>query len=48
MLHRMGIRTGIDVEQLIEIAKWLEERLGRPVPAMLGRAGNFPPAEHRA
>ena len=48
MLNRMGIQTGIDVEQLIEIAHWLEERLGRPVPAMLGRAGNFPPAELRA
>ena len=48
MLTRMGIQTGVDVDGLIEIAKWLEERLGRPVPAMLGRAGNFPPAELRA
>ncbi len=48
MLNRMGIETGVDVDRLIEIAKWLEERLGRPVPAMLGRAGNFPPAELRA
>ena len=48
MLTRMGIETGVDVDGLIEIAKWLEERLGRPVPAMLGRAGNFPPAELRA
>ncbi len=45
MLNRMGIETGVDVEGLIETAKWLEGRLGRAVPAMLGRAGNFPPAE---
>ena len=48
MLNRMGIETGIDVDGLMETAKWLEGRLGRPVPAMLGRAGNFPPAELRA
>ena len=48
MLNRMGIETGIDIEGLIDTAHWLEQRLGRAVPAMLGRAGNFPPAELRA
>jgi len=47
MLNRMGVVTGVDVDKLIETATWLEQRLGRPVPAMLGRAGNFPPAELR-
>ena len=48
MLNRMGIATGVDIEALIETAAWLEQQLGRPVPAMLGRAGNFPPSELRA
>jgi hydroxymethylglutaryl-CoA lyase len=44
MLERMGVRTGVSLPALIETAKWLEVRLGRAVPAMLGRAGVFPPA----
>lgn len=48
MLSRMGIETGVDIEALIETAHWIEQQLGRSVPAMLGRAGNFPPAELRA
>ena len=48
LLNRSGIETGADIEALIETARWIEGRLGRAVPAMLGRAGNFPPAELRA
>ena len=48
MLHRLGIETGIDIEALIETAHWIETQLGRAVPAMVSRAGNFPPAELRA
>lgn len=48
MLNRMGVETGVDIEALIETADWLGQRLGRAGPAMLGRAGNFPPAELRA
>ena len=48
MLNRMGIETGVDVDGLIETANWLEGQLGRQVPAMLGRAGKFPPTELRA
>ena len=48
MLNRMGVDTGVDTDGLIETASWLEAQLGRAVPAMLGRAGNFPPAELRA
>lgn len=44
MLDRMGIATGVDLDALIETAEWLGRQLGRPVPAMLGRAGIFPPA----
>jgi hydroxymethylglutaryl-CoA lyase len=43
MLDRMGIATGLDGDALIAASHWLADRLGRPVPAMLGRAGLFPP-----
>jgi hydroxymethylglutaryl-CoA lyase len=42
MLDRMGVATGVDLPQVIATAAWLEQRLGRPVPAMLGKAGIFP------
>lgn len=48
MLHRMGYETGIDLERLIAAGEWIGERLGHPVPAMVGKAGVFPPAELRA
>ncbi len=43
MLRRMGEVPHVDLQKLIETAAWLQSRLGRPVPAMLGRAGLFPP-----
>ena len=42
MLHRSGYDTGIDLDRAIETGKWLQEQLGRPVPGMLVKAGNFP------
>ena len=48
MLERMGVNTGLSVPALIEVSRWLEEQLGRGVPAMLGRAGAFPPREQAA
>ncbi len=43
MLHRMKIGTGIDLAGAIDAASWLEGIIGRRNPAMLGRAGIFPP-----
>ena len=48
MLHRMGIETGIDLDKLIAAGEWIGEKLGHAVPAMIGKAGVFPPAELRA
>lgn len=45
MLERGGIATGIDLDALIATGKWLQETLGRPVPGMLVKAGNFPGAK---
>lgn len=42
MLNRMGVQTGIDIAKVIATAQWVEGRLGKPVPAMLGKAGVFP------
>jgi hydroxymethylglutaryl-CoA lyase len=41
-LDRMGVSTGIDLEATIATGRWLGERLGRDLPAALGRAGGFP------
>jgi hydroxymethylglutaryl-CoA lyase len=43
MLARMKIDTGMSLPALIKASSWLEQHLGRPVPAMLGKAGVFPP-----
>ncbi len=45
MLSRSGIETGVDLAKVIEASEWLETELGRDVPAMLPKAGAFPPAE---
>jgi hydroxymethylglutaryl-CoA lyase len=40
-LHRSGIDTGIDMEAVAETGGWLGALLGKPTPALLGRAGPF-------
>ena len=42
MIHRMGLKTGINIDKIIETAKWLEGPLGSSMPAMVTRAGVFP------
>lgn len=44
LLERSGISTGLSLEGLIESTNWLKRILGREAPALLGRAGIFPPA----
>ena len=43
MIQRMGFETGVDVNRIIDTAKWLEGPLGAEMPSMLARAGLFPP-----
>jgi hydroxymethylglutaryl-CoA lyase len=43
-LHRMGFETGIDIEAIIATGQWLAEKLGKPLPSALGRAGTWPSA----
>jgi hydroxymethylglutaryl-CoA lyase len=42
MLERAGYETGYDISQLIEIAKWASDKLGKAPASSLARAGVFP------
>lgn len=42
MLARGGVETGADLDALIATTGWLTEKIGRPLPAMVSRAGGFP------
>ena len=42
MLNRMNVQHGVDLDSLLEASSWLEGALGKPVPSMLSRAGDFP------
>lgn len=42
MLERAGFETGLDLDKLIETAKWLETVLGHRVSSSLSKAGAFP------
>jgi isopropylmalate/homocitrate/citramalate synthase len=41
MLEGEGVETGVDLDKLIEISRWLEELLGRQLEGYLYRAGPF-------
>ncbi len=43
LLHGMGFETGIDLEALIEVAKWMTEQLGKELPGQVYKAGAFEP-----
>ncbi len=42
MLERAGFDTGYDLDALIETARWIGEKIGRPTPSALSRAGGWP------
>ena len=39
MLEGDGVETGVDLDALVRVAQWLEERLGRVLPGQVYRAG---------
>jgi hydroxymethylglutaryl-CoA lyase/(R)-citramalyl-CoA lyase len=41
VLEREGVETGVDLEALVAVARWLEELLGRELPGRVYRAGGF-------
>lgn len=42
LLRGLGVDTGIDLEALIICSRWLGEQLGKELPGMVTRAGDFP------
>jgi hydroxymethylglutaryl-CoA lyase len=44
MLERSGFHTGLDLNRVIEATQWLAGAMGRELPGMLSKAGNFPGA----
>ena len=44
MLERSGYHTGLNIDRVIETAEWLAASMGRELPGMLSKAGNFPGA----
>jgi hydroxymethylglutaryl-CoA lyase len=45
LLSHSGMKMGLDLDSLIYTARWCAELLGRPLPGMVGRAGDFPTAQ---
>ena len=42
LLRGMGVDTGVDIDLLIETSRWLGTQLGKDLPGMLARAGDYP------
>ena len=42
LLCEMGVQTGLNLDLLMDVSRWLEEQLGRELPGMLYKAGDFP------
>lgn len=43
LLHGMGYETGVDLKALVEVARWLSEKLGKGLPGQVHKAGVFEP-----
>jgi hydroxymethylglutaryl-CoA lyase/(R)-citramalyl-CoA lyase len=44
LLRGLGVETGIDLDALIATSRWLGGQLGKDLPGMLARAGDYPVA----
>ena len=42
LMRGLGMDTAIDLDALIACSRWLSERLGKELPGMVARAGDFP------
>ncbi len=42
LLRGLGVETGIDLDRLIETSRWLGGQLGKEMPGMVARAGDYP------
>jgi len=41
LFQQSGIKTGLDLDKLIETNAWLSKEMGKPLPSLVSRAGNF-------
>ncbi|MQA16813.1 MAG: hydroxymethylglutaryl-CoA lyase [Pseudonocardiaceae bacterium] len=41
LLHEEGVETGVDLDEVLRVAEWVETLLGRRLPGQLYRAGRF-------
>jgi (R)-citramalyl-CoA lyase len=41
LLENEGVETGIDLDELIKVAEWLSQTMGKELPGLVQRAGNF-------
>lgn len=41
LLENEGVDTGVDLDALIEVAHWLSATMGKELPGLVQRAGNF-------
>ena len=44
LLRGMGVDTGIELDALIRTSEWLGQQLGKELPGMVARAGDYPAA----
>jgi hydroxymethylglutaryl-CoA lyase/(R)-citramalyl-CoA lyase len=42
LLRGLGVETGLDLDALIATSQWLSGQLGKELPGMVARAGDFP------
>ena len=43
LLRGLGVDTGVDLDALIATSRWLGEQLGKELPGMVARAGDYRP-----
>jgi hydroxymethylglutaryl-CoA lyase len=43
MFQSMGVKTGIDLQKILDIAPWLKDQMGKPLPSKLGNVGLLKP-----
>ena len=43
LLEGEGVETGVDLDALVRVSRWLEEVLGRTLEGYVYRAGTWPP-----
>lgn len=46
MLDRSDVKSGVDLDKVIDLARWVETVLGRPIPSMVTHAGAFPKGQN--